>query len=479
MTGKMLRLLLLNPPSDSMAARDNYYGCSSKAGYYWPPIDLLALSGKLRSGFELSVIDAVAEHLAVEQCLKLIGRFPPDIVIMLVGPVGLRDDLDYAGRIKTVFNSRIFLSGGPVLFRGKEFIKRYPFIEGVILNFADNNLTDHLLNGAKGRNILSRIGGEIRGEENISCSEDFGYNIPAYELFSLKRYRTPLALRKPLTCVMTSFGCPVGCRFCLYGRLPYASRSLDDLFAEFRCLNYLGIKEIMFSDPNFTVNRRRVEAICAGISRYCPGMKWSATAHAATIDRGLLRIMKNAGCHLLEIGVESGSDEILKRYAKRTDREMVEKAFLACRREKIDVLAYFLFGLPGECPQDMRATLDLALRLDPYLASFSVACPYMGTILEEECRRNGWINAEKEEFDSTRCVSIDNGVLPPGEVEKMQEYAYRRFYLRPAKIIDMIFQSLRRSPFDFLYFLWYFISKAAMISLFSKKRAKMLNSQQF
>ncbi len=471
----MPRLLLLNPPSDRMAIRDNYYGCSSKAGYYWPPIDLLALSGELRRYFELTVVDAVAEGLSAEKCLGLIGGIVPDIVVMLAGPVSLKSDLEFAGRIKTAFGSRIFAGGGPLLFHGRKFMARYDHIDGVILNFVDNNLAEHILRGREGLNLLYRHGGgDIRGEERISCRGDFRYGVPAYELFPLERYRTPLSLKKPLTCVKASFGCPVGCRFCLYGRLPYAARALDDLFAEFRYLKRAGIKEIMFSDPNFTVDRARVEAVCRGISRHCPGVSWSAAAHAASIDRGLLRVMRSAGCHLLEIGVESGSDRILALYGKKSGRAAARRAFDACRREGIDVLGYFIFGLPGESARDMRSTLDLALALDPYIASFSVACPYLGTLLEDECRRNGWIGPDAEEFDSSGKASINCGGLAPAEVDKMKEYAYRRFYLRPGKICKTALQSLRRQPRDFLYYLWYFITRAAMAGRFGRGQARSL-----
>lgn len=461
---EMPRLLLLNPPSERMAVRDNYYGCSSKAGYYWPPIDLLALSGKLRRYFTLSVIDAVAQGLSSGKCMSLIKGFEPDIIVMLAGPVTLKSDLEFASSAGAAFKSRVFLSGGPLLFHGKEFLARYEFIDGVILNFVDNNLAEHILKAEEGYNILYRgAGGDIRGEEKIRCRGDFSYGVPAYEIFPLKRYRTPLAWKKPLTCVKASFGCPVGCGFCLYGRLPYAARSLDDLFAEFRYLKRAGIKEIMFSDPNFTVDRARVEAICKGISRHCMGIRWSAAAHAASIDRGLLRVMKSAGCHLLEIGVESGSDRILQLYGKNSDRRTVEKAFDACKLEGIDLLGYFIFGLPGESARDMRATLDLALELDPYIASFSVACPYLGTPLADECRRKGWIDPETEEFDSSSKASINCGGLTPAEVNKMKEYAYRKFYLRPGKILKIALQSLKRPPLDFLYYLWYFFSRAAMM----------------
>ncbi len=59
----MLKVLLFNPSSDRLIIKDQYCSFTSKAGYYWIPIDLLVISGQLREDFEVRVFDPNVEKI--------------------------------------------------------------------------------------------------------------------------------------------------------------------------------------------------------------------------------------------------------------------------------------------------------------------------------------------------------------------------------------------------------------------------------
>jgi len=67
MINNKTKVLLLNPPGDKLYLRDEYCSAVSKADYYWPPIDLLVLSGILSDKYEVEVIDAIVEKLSPEK----------------------------------------------------------------------------------------------------------------------------------------------------------------------------------------------------------------------------------------------------------------------------------------------------------------------------------------------------------------------------------------------------------------------------
>src|SRR5678815_3035382 len=112
-----------------------------------------------------------------------------------------------------------------------------------------------------------------------------------------------------------------------------------------------------------------------------------------TVDDELLTEMRKAGCDNLYLGVESGSEEILKRLKKGITLDQVIKAFQAARRAGIKTQAFFMLGGPGETKQTLQETIDFAVRLDPDNAQFAAAVPYPGTEMYEESLRKGYLRA--------------------------------------------------------------------------------------
>src|SRR3954471_10315001 len=111
----MGRALLLNPPSPRTpptngraVLRDFACGESTKADYYWAPIDLLVLSGVLSAAHELCVIDAVVEPATGEEVLARARAFRPDVVFTLTAAVTLVEDDAFLGRLKRETGARIY-----------------------------------------------------------------------------------------------------------------------------------------------------------------------------------------------------------------------------------------------------------------------------------------------------------------------------------------------------------------------------------
>jgi len=155
----------------------------------------------------------------------------------------------------------------------------------------------------------------------------------------------------------------------------------------------------------------------------------------------MLSAMKGAGCHLVQIGVESGSDYILSGYSKGATTEKIREAFRVCRACDVDTLGYFMIGLPGEDRDKILSTIRFALRLDPTFASFSIATPDIGTDLWKRAREMGWIRPGIEEFDSSKDAVMDIEGLTAGQIRRYKDIANIRFYMRPAKIKKLLKKS--------------------------------------
>jgi hypothetical protein len=95
-----------------------------------------------------------------------------------------------------------------------------------------------------------------------------------------------------------------------------------------------------------------------------PGAPWygfvRVTRHLA--DPDFCRSLRNAGCVMLQIGMESGSQRVLDAFGKGIDLATAEKALLELRRAQIATYVYLLFGTPWEKKEDAETTLDFTVR---------------------------------------------------------------------------------------------------------------------
>jgi len=432
------KVLLLHCPGDKIYLHDYYTSYSSKANYYWPPTDLVLLSGVLRET-ELAVIDAVADRLSEDECLARVREFDPDTVIFTTGTATWKGDFAFTARIRAESSAKIVASGSIFLFEAGRFLAAAPHVDAAILDITSPEILDYVQ--GRERNYTALI---VRREGGLSVPASprpaavFTIPAPRHDLFNLRANRSPLARRRPFTLVVTSIGCPFGCVFCVAGAVAYRSRNLDGVVAELETLRDLGVREIMFNDPTFTVSKKRVLELCAEIEKRGLRFSWVCNAHISTLDDELASAMKKAGCHTVMIGVESGQEEILAATDKKITREKARTAFAVCKKSGLRTLAYFIVGLPGETPESVARTIRFAKDLDPDFASFTVLTPDVGSPLRRESVDKGLLNPDVLQFDSTCPPVFSSGAMSREDLWKHRQKAVRSFYLRPAYLFKQL-----------------------------------------
>lgn len=436
-------ILLLNPPYPKPIIRDNYCCFASKSYYFWPPVDLLYLSAILtHPEIKLSVIDAVAERLSNEQTIKKIVKIKPEVIISLTGTASFEKDLAFLKSVTELTGAKIFLMGNAPAFLPKYFLKNSPFVTGIIHNFFDKEILNFFL-GEKitTQSISYRTNNKkfIIGKINFlpPNSQISIPNVPRYDLFPLHRYTTPVSRRRPLVTMLTSFGCPFTCRFCVGSALSYYPRPIREIKREFEAAKKAGVKEIFFEESTFNVNRNRVKKICQLLINQDYQFSWSANIHSLNLDFTTLKLMKKAGCHTLQIGVESGNQKILDKYAPSKNLETIKRAFRLARQAGIETLGYFIIGFPGETQEEAQKTINLAKELNPTLVSFSVLTPDYGTPLYSQAVKEKLINSKIISFDSSFGAVLRNPKFPKKLQDKMIKKAYFEFYLRPKKLLEL------------------------------------------
>jgi hypothetical protein len=178
----------------------------------------------------------------------------------------------------------------------------------------------------------------------------------------------------------------------MWGRR-YRARSPENVLAEVdELVNGYGAKVLWVFDDTFTVERDRTAAICEGLIRRFPGVKWFCEIRVDTVDRELLALMKESGCFCVAFGVESGSQRIIdESIGKRIGLEQVRQVVSWCRELGLQYNPFMILSHPGETEDDARETMRFIRewKSDGAQVSLAIMHIYPGTRIEKAARDRG------------------------------------------------------------------------------------------
>lgn len=431
------KVLLLNPPGDKFYLRENYCSSVTKGDFCIPPVDLLVLSGILSKHFEVEVIDAIIEGLSESSCLERIKSSQCDAIIFLTGSVSWKHDFKFMEKVRGLCGAFTAASGGFLLFEGKRYMKAYPFLDAVLLDYTSSDIVHLLLSkDYPTKDVIYRLNGSVAPVNHKWPKSEFELPTARHELFPLDKYRFPHMTHHPFTKVLTSFSCPHNCSFCVFSSLDFRFRNLDNTLEELRYINKLGIKGLIFADQTFGVNKIRTIELCQRILNEGLDFRWYCTSRVDIMsDIELLKIIKKAGCHTIHFGVETGNDALMKRHSRGLTKEAVRQTFRLCREVGIETVAGFIIGLPGETWDTYRETVAFAKELKCDYAAFNVAVPMFGTRLREEAIEKSIISDKTDSFDPSGSPVFQTETLSLEELSIMRARAIKDFYSRPSYLL--------------------------------------------
>lgn len=454
-----MNIALLIPPSkfSKNVARDLVYGCWCKgkriAGIQFPPLSLISVGTVLkRNGINVKLIDAAAEGLSASQISEKIKDC--EFAIMLTSTMTLNEDSEILAELKK--NSpelKTVVFGGHVTAEPKSSLEKKG-IDIVVRREAEyiiRDLVSAVKNGEDWRNVkgISFIkDGEYIENENYPLIENLD-ELPIPDRTFLPvgiDYYNPVIKRMPYTTMFASRGCPGQCTFCsspiFYGRAIRAM-SAKRVLEEIREIVKLGYKEIFFRDEIFTVFKDRVKEICETIIKEKINISWICSSRINTIDKEMMIMMKQAGCHMIRLGVESGVQQLLDNVKKGIKIERTEQVFKCAHEAGIDTHAHMMIGLPGETEKTIEQTIKFLLKIDPTIVTFGILTPYPGTQLFLELKNHHPEMGDGTAMDISKLHTnaFYNEYFTELSASQLQKYirkVYRKFYLRPSYILKWI-----------------------------------------
>ena len=182
--------------------------------------------------------------------------------------------------------------------------------------------------------------------------------------------------------IITGFGCSNDCSFCASKRLheKIILRPVEDVIAEIKDITKY-TRDLYFVDDTFTLVKSRTQEICKRIIEDKIDINWRCDTRLDRIDLETLRLMKKAGCYRVKVGVESGSEKILKTINKNLTLGQIRKKINLIKEAGISLTVYLMAGFPDETDNDVQKTIELAKEIEADYYSLSLLTPYPGTKL--------------------------------------------------------------------------------------------------
>jgi len=380
--------------------------------HHRPPLALMYLAAALeKNGISASIIDPVSvsdvsgqrKVEVVDEILKSIERERPQIAGISCFTPEFNDAIALAGQIKALDSGiKIVIGGVHATLRPKEF-----FFEGSPVDFAVigegeetfPELCRALMDGSrefekiKGIAFMEEKKGFLATDARPLIHDLDSLALPAYDKIDMAWYTAPnpYAVRGLFLSsfyILVGRGCPSECTFCVSAELrktvapgkALRCRSAKNVVDEIALLkDRYGIDSFYFIDDNFTLRRDLVSDICDELKARGLNLLWSCSARINTLNEEILKKMKAAGCVQVDLGVESGSDAVLKRLKKGINTRQIKEVFRACKRIGMRTFANILVNVPGETEAEVEETLNLLDEIRPSVTSFNIFIPYLGT----------------------------------------------------------------------------------------------------
>jgi anaerobic magnesium-protoporphyrin IX monomethyl ester cyclase len=454
-----MKALVLNPASSSFSnvVRDQIFGCWCKGkeigGMQMPPLSVLYVATVLKhAGHKVEFVDGAAER---QRFFDLLERgCDADMVIASTSTMTINEDAANLGAIRQKSpGCRTVVFGTHPTFLPQETLTRQG-IDIAILGDPEDvvvDIADRLSKGDESWKTVAGIAFRHDGDVVVNHPRPMDRNLdrlpfPDRSMLPDHDYFNPVVKRYPYTVSVTSRGCAGNCIFCTVPRL-YPNvikvRSAQNVLRELESILEGGYKEVFFRDETFTMFHKRNQEICREIINRGWDIGWICNGRLTGIDKPILALMQEAGCHLIKFGVESGVQEILDKMNKGIKLDEIRQIFHWCNELKLDTHAHVMIGNVGETRDTIERTIEFAKDLDPSYAAFGILTPYPGTELFDMVAK-----IRPEIRDGSTCdlsilhtASFFNETftnLKPEELEHWMKRAYRRFYWRPGYLLKAL-----------------------------------------
>ncbi len=409
-----LRTVLIRPSNKTGSAY------LSKWGFLPAPLGLLTLAGELLriEGSRVKIIDMEGDNMSMEETVKRAVEFRPDIVGITLHATAAHNNAGYIARkIKSLKGDTTLVAGGHHATFLPDEVLRDGF-DISVLGEGDETIFDignAVADGGtfEGINGIVYKDGEkfVRTPPRSLISDLDSLPLPPMDLLEPSKYTFKVfGSDDKVMCIETSRGCPYACDFCsvtpTWGN-KWRNKSNDRVMEEMNLAKKFGYDWIFFTDDIFIVypNVKHRRELFNRVLQEDLRTRWIVQMRADVTGRNpdLIELGAKAGMKISFLGVESGSEEILKKMHKGEFTPQSIDAVSLLSKNGIIVLIGMMIGAPYERIKDIVTSLRFSRRLARAGADaiqFSIYTPLPGTrVFDDAIRSDSLFTLDWDRFD--------------------------------------------------------------------------------
>lgn len=458
-----MKIAFINPSFGKDFVRSARWAAKSRGRVQrHPEYALTALAVLREAGHEVMFVEGAARNLTKKDVAIILRKYFPDMVIIHSTTPSIYNDLSYANLAKKINkNALTVMVGAHASAEPEDTLKNGKgFLDIVAIGEYDFTLKDlaNGLNKDKVEGIAYKTGKKIikTGFRKPLNVDELPF--PAWDLIDPHWYNDA-GKRFPFLTLYSGRGCFGMCTFCretqvVNGRvlrMRSPKKVVEEMEYDIKLFPYL--KEIMFETDTFTAIPKNVKEICELIIKKGVNKKisWSCNVRV-DIDLSLLPLMKKAGCRMLMVGFEFGSQKDLDTVKKGTTVEQSRKFAETAAKLGFVIHGCFMVGAPGETKETAEETVKFAKSLPLDTVQFSGICVYPGTEMYYWAKKNHFLDVKDwtdwvDKNHEQRTI-LDYPQFSKELIDQYVDKGLKEFYLRPNQMLRML--KNMRSPSDLL-----------------------------
>ncbi len=406
------------------------------------PQGILSIAAWLRrAGHQVFVYDCLGPSapLELDDQVRDILKAAPRIVGFSATTSSFPDAADLAARIKDHDGTIVTVAGGVhVSALGESLLDSYEQFDYLCPGEGELTMAD-LAAGLPPESIpglIRRDGGLAVTNGDRSQIQDLdNLPFPAYDLLRgfPGGYRLPLFsyINTPGSTMITSRGCLYQCSYCdrsvfkkgfRYNSAHYIYEHMSYLRRQF------AVRHINIYDDLFTLDRKRVAELCRLLVHRPLGLHFNCAVRVGHADDDLLAMLKDAGCLMVSLGIESADPAMLKIHKSGVSLDQVRDTVHRIQRAGLRAKGLFMMGLPGETEESIRRTSDFIISLgldDMNMAKFT---PFPGAPLWSGIREQGAFHEDWQLMNCLNFVFVPQGIESKERLDFLYNQHVKRFY---------------------------------------------------
>lgn len=439
-----MKVLLVNPITRNLSLSS-------------PDLGLAYLAGALKkNNHQVEILDCVNFRFTFKKFEKYIINKNVDVIGLRVFSTDLLSVKKTLMIIKNVRpDIKIILGGAHPSAFPEQTLQYFEEADFAIRGEAEKGLAD-LMNSLpdpetaqkeKIPGLIWRNNGKIEINPPVFPEDLDSLGLPDWQLINPCDYpfqTSYLMESKIIAPLIMTRGCPYQCTFCSCRSVTghrirhHSVRYIVDQI-KFLKANF-GIKEVCFIDDNFLALRPLITDLCEQLIQCKVEIQWSCFGiRLDLVDKAIVMLMEKAGCYLITVGIESGSQRILDHMKKNLTLEVIkEKTSIIHDNTNIKITGNFILGYPLEEEKDIHETIRIAKSLPLYAANFFPFHPTPGTEIFDDL-----IARQERETINWNAMGQDRIPYIPKGISRQKFtwlffLAFITFYMRPKALLNVL-----------------------------------------